>query len=340
MEWVHLDYVWVDGSESPRLRSKTKVVKLGTMEDGTPELPLGEWNFDGSSTSQATTIDSERVLQPMRLYRLSPNHFVALCEVFHPPIAGEYIPHETNYRAELREQISQNMQHIALWIGWEQEYFFTKNGRNILWPDGSGEPPKNDGYYCASGGTIKCRKLVREHADVCNQLGINIVGYNAEVAPGQWEYQCFAEDALKACDDLWMSRFLLEMMCESQELGINWNPKPHEGWNGSGCHTNFSTVMMREAGEQEHFEDILATMKGFHDDTMLHYGAQNRRRLSGTYETAPYDKFSFGIGSRGDSVRIPNTTVSEGWKGYIEDRRPASNCDPYRVALQLTKFVL
>tara|TARA_Y100001970_G_scaffold292411_1_gene433605 strand:- start:1014 stop:2030 length:1017 start_codon:yes stop_codon:yes gene_type:complete len=337
--WVHLDYVWVDGNESPNLRSKTKIVELSEREDGSPELALDSWNFDGSSTNQAITTDSERVLQPVRLYRLSENHFVCLCEVFLPKKDddGSWVPHESNHRYILRTALKEAG--VDMWLGFEQEYFFTENGKNIFWPDDSGEPPNNNSYYCSSGGTVKYRKLVRDHADMCQRLGIQVVGYNAEVAPGQWEYQCFGDEPLLACDNLWMSRYLLELMSEGEGLGIDWSPKPHEGWNGSGCHTNFSTMKMREEGGEAMFSKILENMQEAHIDTMNCYGAQNRRRLSGGYETAPYEEFSYGVGSRGSSIRVPTSVEEAGWKGYLEDRRPASNCDPYRVVGQLIKFV-
>lgn len=337
--WVHLDYVWVDGNDSPRIRSKTKVVQLHNRDDGSPELALDAWNFDGSSTNQATTRDSERILQPIRLYRLSENHFACLCEVFLPSkdADGEWVPHDSNKRYPLRHNLKEL--DVNMWLGFEQEYFFVKNGQNVFWPEGPGEPPNNNGYYCSSGGTVMHRKVVRDHADVCQRVGIQIVGYNAEVAPGQWEYQCFGEDALSACDNLWMSRYMLELMAEQNGLGIDWSPKPHDGWNGSGCHVNFSTEKMREEGGHILFENVLNKMSESHKQTMLHYGSQNRQRLSGEYETAPYDEFSYGVGSRGSSVRVPNAVHEEGWKGYLEDRRPASNCDPYEVVFQLAKFV-
>ena len=337
--WVHLDYVWVDGNSSSRLRSKTKVVELKERDDGSPELALDPWNFDGSSTNQATTNDSERILQPVRLYRLSENHFACLCEVFLPnkDLDGEWVPHDSNHRYPLRHALKESG--VDMWLGFEQEYFFTKDGKNVFWPDGPGEPPNNNGYYCSSGGTVKYRKLVRDHADVCQRLGIRVVGYNAEVAPGQWEYQCFGEDPLMACDNLWMSRYMLEIMAEPVDLGIDWLPKPHDGWNGSGCHTNFSTKKMREEGGKDLFESILSKMKESHLDTMDHYGAENRQRLSGGYETAPYEEFSYGVGSRGSSVRVPTAVEADGWKGYLEDRRPGSNCDPYSVVSQLIQFV-
>lgn len=322
---VHVDYVWVDGLDSPLVRSKTKIVSPTVNQQGEVEIQVGEWSFDGSSTSQATTEDSERLLKPQRLYQLSDQHYIVLCEVC-DPATGE--PDKTNHRAKLRSHIEGSGDR-GLWVGFEQEFFITKDGKNVLWPK-SGLPPQDSRYYCSSGGPIRHRKLIREHATICNKAGISVVGYNTEVSPGQWEYQVFANDALKAADDLWISRYILQLCAETYDIGIDWHPKPHEGWNGSGCHTNFSTKLMREEGGEELFNRIMAAAAEKHSSHMTKFGTLNERRMTGTHETSSYDSFSWGVGSRNTSMRVP-TQTAEQWKGYAEDRRPASNCDPYRV---------
>jgi glutamine synthetase len=333
---VHLDYIWVDGFDHPSIRSKTKALILQKNEDGEVQLDIPEWNFDGSSTSQATTADSERILRPKAMYQIADNHYVALCEVCLPD--AERTPHPSNFRAQLREAVEHTDGAKDMWIGFEQEYFLTSDGKNVFWP-AAGEPVKDSRYYCSSGGSVKFRKLVREHAAFCNQVGIKIVGYNAEVSPGQWEYQCFAENPIAAADSLWVSRYILELMCEDVELGVDWHPKPHDGWNGSGCHTNFSTKIMREDSSEPEFRRILSNMESRHSESIKEYGKNNDMRLTGGYETASFEKFSYGVASRDTSVRIPTEVVEKEWNGYLEDRRPSSGCDPYRVALQLCKFI-
>jgi len=330
---VHVDYVWVDGLESPLVRSKTKIVTPTLNQKGEVEIQIGEWSFDGSSTNQATTSKSELMLKPQRLYNLSDQHYIALCEVYDPSTG---IPHHTNYRSKLRP-LAEESESKRVWIGFEQEFFITKNDKNVLWPK-NGLPHNDTRYYCSSGGPIKYRKLIREHATICHKAGISVVGYNTEVAPGQWEYQVFADDPLKAADDLWVSRYILQLCAETHEIGINWHPKPHEGWNGSGCHTNFSTVRMRESGEEEVFQNVMTKAKGMHTEHMKDFGSFNRLRMTGVHETSSYNEFTWGIGSRDTSMRLPNT-VTEEWKGYAEDRRPASNCDPYRVVRCVLEYV-
>ena len=156
--------------------------------------------------------------------------------------------------------------------------------------------------------------------------------------PGQWEYQVFANDALKAADDLWISRYILQLCAETYDIGIDWHPKPHDGWNGSGCHTNFSTTLMREEGGEELFKRVMGVASEKHSLHMAKFGTLNERRMTGTHETSSYDSFSWGVGSRNTSMRVP-TQTAEQWKGYAEDRRPASNCDPYRVIDSVLEYV-
>ena len=324
---IHVDYVWVDGLDSPYIRSKTRIENVVVDEEGKFDVPLPEWNFDGSSTNQATTEDSERILAPKRVYQLSDTHYAVLCEVCLPDEART--PHPTNYRSKLVEEIKASGD-TELWVGFEQEYFVTEGEKNVMWPE-DGLPINDSRYYCHSGGSIKNRQLVREHANLCNSVGISLVGYNAEVSPGQWEYQVFCADALKGADDLWMSRYLLQLILETQELGVDWSPKPHPGWNGSGCHVNFSTKEMRESGGKELFDSIMKRAEASHHTDLEGYGEGNRARMTGLHETSDFDVFSYGVGSRSSSMRIPTAVPQSEWKGYVEDRRPGSNCDPYRV---------
>lgn len=326
-----LEYVWLDGYETQNLRSKIKVV------DEAPHFLkfVNEWNFDGSSTEQATGRKSDCILKPVRIYPFDQNKTIVLCEVFNP----DGTPHQTNTRSKLRE-LQDKMDSSGFWWGFEQEYFITKNFTPVGFPDG-GYPRPQGLYYCGVGGNqIKARGLVEKHLDLCLSLGIQLTGINAEVAPGQWEYQCFAKDTLKACDDLWISRYMLYLMAESEGLDIDISPKPIRGdWNGSGCHTNFSTSQMRDVGGQEHFESIFKCFSEHHWDHIQNYGKGNEARLTGRHETQSIDKFSWGISDRGSSIRVPIDTGRE-WKGYVEDRRPASNCDPYSVSLCIVKSTL
>ncbi|MDE0819359.1 MAG: glutamine synthetase, partial [Pirellulaceae bacterium] len=183
------------------------------------------------------------------------------------------------------------------------------------------------------------RDCVEEHLDTCLDAGINVEGINAEVAAGQWEYQIFAKGAKRSGDEIWVARYLLERIGEKYGYAINLHPKPlgDTDWNGSGMHANFSNSAMRDSGDEAIFTKICEAFSGEIDRHISVYGADNDQRLTGAHETQAIDQFSYGVSDRGASIRIPVGTIEDGWKGRLEDRRPASNADPYKVAAAIIK---
>ena len=325
MNKIILEYVWLDGYKTPNLRSKIKVMDWPSESIDLSDVP--EWNFDGSSTRQAPGNNSECLLKPVRIYQRFNRHLV-LCEVMNP----DGSPHRTNQRAKLRDTLD-STEDQKFWWGFEQEYFITKDFKPLGFPDG-GYPKPQGLYYCGVGSNqVVGREMVEQHMRECIHHGMDITGTNAEVAVGQWEYQCFNKDTLKACDDLWVSRYLLYKEAEEYGWDIDISPKPVSGdWNGSGCHTNFSTEEMRTSGGREYIENLMVSFDNNHNRHIAGYGEGNENRLTGDHETQRIDTFSWGVGDRGASIRVPNAMKQNNWVGYIEDRRPASNCDPYRVA--------
>lgn len=309
------EYVWLDGYEpEPNLRSKIKA-----REDE----KVTEWSFDGSSTQQAETKGSDCILNPVQTYA-NPTRpdFLIMCQVFDS--SRKF--HKSNTRV-LAEKVVSNQ----WWFGFEQEYYLTHPDGVILgWEKGNPRPQGE--YYCGVGASnIVGREISEKHALACIEAGISITGTNAEVALGQWEYQCFGK-GIKAGDDLWMSRYLLNKIAEEHGLSVNYHPKPKKGdWNGSGMHTNFSNHDMRTKGDKKLFESMCQKLGKDHKGGIAAYGSDNDKRLTGKHETQEISKFSYGVSDRGASIRIPIYTLENGWKGYLEDRRPSSNADPYRI---------
>jgi glutamine synthetase len=324
-----LEYIWLDGKQPvPALRGKTLIKEF----DKAPTLAdIPKWGFDGSSTMQAEGKSSDCILKPAALYPdgARTNGFIVMNEVMHP----DGTPHSTNMRATIEDDPD-------LWVGFEQEYFLFKDGRPLGFPD-AGYPGPQGPYYCGVGyktmGSI-ARKIVDEHLDLCLNAGINHEGINAEVAKGQWEFQIFAKGSKKAADDLWTARYLMMRLCEKYEVDMELHCKPIRGdWNGSGMHTNFSNKFIREVGGKEYLE---ALMKAFEENIAAHiavYGPDNHLRLTGLHETQAIDKFSYGLSDRGASVRLPVNFIRNGYKGYLEDRRPNSEADPYQIVSRILK---
>ena len=310
-----LEYIWLDGYQpEPSLRSKIKVTNEKTPPD---------WAFDGSSTQQAEGGCSDCLLLPVQTYDgpLFADNLV-MCQVQ----TDEHETHPSNTRAAAAKVVSDEW-----WFGFEQEYFFTNDkGEPLGWEDGTPRPQGD--YYCGVGsGNVAGRDISEEHLETCLAAGIGLTGTNAEVALGQWEYQCFGK-GVKAADDLWVSRYLLYKIAEDFGVGVNIHPKPKTGdWNGSGMHANFSNEEMRTKGSEQLHNSICEKLGKVHKEGIESYGSDNDMRLTGLHETQSIDQFTYGVFDRGASIRIPIYTVEHNWNGYLEDRRPASNADPYRI---------
>ena len=330
------EYVWIGGNNE--LRSKAKVMhsEVRNVED------LPEWNFDGSSTNQATGSDSEVIIKPRAIFRCPFRKFsniVVLCDTYLP----NGTPHITNTRYNA-DRIFNRYRGERPWYGLEQEYFLidNKTGRPLGVND---QEIKQGQYYCSVGGNNSFgRKIAEDHLNACLYAELKISGINAEVAPGQWEFQIGPAEGIEAGDHLWIARYFLERITEEYGVRVEWRPKPIKGdVNGSGCHCNFSTENMREGTNQKtglkYIEEAIDKLGEKHTEHMALYGEGNEGRMTGEHETASYDKFSCGRANRGCSVRIGNSTIQEE-KGYFEDRRPASNCDPYLVTSKILETIM
>eukprot|EP00474_Spongospora_subterranea_P008411 CRZ08869.1 hypothetical protein [Spongospora subterranea] len=332
---VQAEYIWVGGSGSD-IRSKTKTLECKPLKPD--DLPI--WNFDGSSTGQAPGSDSEVYLKPVKFFPdpfRGGNNILVVCECYTP--AMKPLPSNTRYACN---KIMEAATAQKPWFGIEQEYtLFEKDGHTPLgWPKG-GFPSPQGPYYCGVGTrSAYGRFVVEAHYRACLATGLDISGVNAEVMAAQWEYQIGPCEGVDSGDQMLISRYLLHRVCEDFGVVASFDPKPISGdWNGAGCHTNYSTAAMRTKGG---FEAILAAIKKLelkHHEHIAVYGVGNERRLTGAHETAHIGKFTYGVANRGASVRIPRTAEKEGM-GYFEDRRPASNMDPYVVTAKIVETTL
>ena len=336
-----IEYVWIGGNNE--LRSKTKVIDL------IPNLSLNqipEWNYDGSSTNQASGEDSEIIIKPRSVFNdpfRSNRDYMVMCDTYQ----ADGKPHKTNYRNWANDIFNKKLDEEP-WFGLEQEYFLTdKDSPNWFLGGGGGgvlppQVPKCQGqYYCSAGAENSFgRNVSEEHLYCCIKAGIKIAGINGEVAPGQWEFQIGPCTGIEEGDHLWMARYILLRVAEKHNRVVNFDPKPFKGnWNGSGCHTNYSTKAMREASAGrglEYIEQAIRKLGKKHNEHMKFYGTGNEERMTGEHETASFDKFTYGVANRGCSIRIGNDTYKNK-KGYFEDRRPSSNCDPYLVIGKIFK---
>ena len=331
------EYIWIDAKGG--LRSKSRVFEKIALTD------LPKWNFDGSSTGQAESNDSEVILKPCRLFidplkRNLPKDikaYLVLCECEDK----NGLPLKSNTRRPARD-IFDKVKHLESQFGIEQEYVLYNNTTNRLvgWP-AMGFPEPQGKYYCGVGADrSSARSMVEEHYLKCLEAGVKICGINEEVLPGQWEFQIGICDDIEAADHLVMARYLLHRIGESYNIRVSFEPKPiHGDWNGSGCHTNYSTKEMRSPSTGiKAINAAIERLGTKHAEHLAVYG-DNSQRLSGTHETSSRDKFTFGIGDRTASIRIPTAVQRDGC-GYIEDRRPASDCDPYLVTSMIAQTTL
>lgn len=326
---VQAMYIWIDGT-GEGLRCKTKT--LDFVPKAVKELPI--WNYDGSSTYQAEGSNSDMYLYPVAMFadpfRRGHNKLV-LCDVY----KYDKRPAETNHR-KICNEVMDRAKDTEPWFGIEQEYtLLSQDGHPFGWPK-MGFPGPQGPYYCGVGANkVYGRDIVEAHYRACLFAGVKIAGTNAEVMPAQWEFQVGPCLGISSGDHLWMARFILQRVAEDFGVIVTFDPKPMEGdWNGAGAHTNYSTKAMREEGGLAHIKEAIERLSKKHLEHIRMYdpneGGDNARRLTGRHETSSINDFSSGVANRGASIRIPRQVGEDGY-GYLEDRRPSSNCDPYRV---------
>ena len=333
---VQAKYIWVGGHNQIRCKTRTLSKEPTSVE----ELPI--WNFDGSSTNQATGDNADTYIQPVAMFRdpfRKDPHKLVMCEV----VDYTKNPVPTNNRRACAEAMKAAADQKP-WFGLEQEYTLLDiDDYPFGWPKAHYPPPQGMAYCGVGPHRQYGRDIVECHYRACLYAGIKISGTNAEVMPSQWEYQVGPAFGMEGGDMVWISRYILERVCEDFGIKASFDPKPMPGdWNGAGMHCNFSTEAMRQPGGMAHIENAckaLAKRPNYH---IYNYdmsgGAANARRLTGAHETASIHDFSWGIANRGASIRIPRETGDNGY-GYMEDRRPSSDACPYKVTECLVRTI-
>lgn len=318
------EYFWLGGKNE--FRSKIKIIR--NYSD------IIDWDYDGSSTMQADGDNSEVILKPKAIF-INPfyqNGYLVLCGTYN----SNGIPLQNNHR-DWAENIFNNNLKEQPWYGLEQEYFIIDPNTNN--PIGFNSDKTQGQFYCSVGCLNAFgRNIVDEHLDKCLTAGLTISGINAEVAVGQWEFQIGPVEGIKAGDELFTARYILERIAEKHNVLINYEPKLFNNWNGSGCHTNFSTLKMREDNGINEIYQAIEKLKLKHNEHMDVYGENNQKRLTGIHETSSFENFNCGVANRGASIRIGNKTIADK-KGYFEDRRPAANMNPYLVTAKIFETV-
>merc|ERR1719282_80191 len=335
---VLAEYVWLDAHQVARSKTKT----LTTAPKSVADLPV--WNYDGSSTEQAEGHNSEINLVPRAIFKdpfRGAPHVLVLADCYN---AWDDQPAIGNTRAACSE-VHNKYAKLDAWYGIEQEYTLMKPGKYgevAKIPFGfnkdNSEPAPQGPYYCGAGTNVAIgRAIADDHYKKCLQAGVKIAGINAEVMPGQWEYQIGPCRGIEMGDHLTMSRYIMLRVTESHQCVCSFSPKPAEGdWNGAGCHTNFSVKPMREDGGYDVIVKVCEAFGKVAAEHIKEYGEGNDKRLTGKHETCDINTFKYGVANRGASIRIPREAEANG-KGYMEDRRPAANCDPYRVTGRIMK---
>ena len=252
------------------------------------------------------------MLKPVAVYPdgARTNGALVMCEVMMPD--GE-TPHASNKRATILDD-------DGAWFGFEQEYFFYKDGRPLGFPTAVIRR-RRARTTPASATRMSARSRARssrEHLDLCLAAGINHEGINAEVAKGQWEFQIFGKGSKKAADEMWMARYLMQRLTEKLRHRHRVSTASRSATptgTARACTPTSRPPTCARVGGKDYFEEL---MEAFEKNLMDHiavYGPDNDMRLTGKHETAPWNKFSYGVADRGASIRVPHSFIKNGLQG-------------------------
>jgi glutamine synthetase len=338
-----VEYVWIDGYN--KTRSKTRIIPgilIPEKEENGLSFHIDLWNYDGSSTGQSDTKNSDIILIPRCIFpdpfntdTVTCKYFLCICDTFN--LDGT--AHSTNNRFKLLttmqkigETVLEEQQPL---FGIEQKYFILDSlNQPYGWETGNIKYFTKQGkFYCGVGSDRTFgRVIAMEHMNACIHAGIKIGGMNSAVAPSQFEFQLGFCEPLQMGDHLWMSRYILERVAEKHGLCISYKPKPFgTKWQESSAHTNFSTKAMRSQDGIIAIYNAIEKLQVKHNEHMTVYSKDN--------ETSDSNTFIYGECDRSSSIHIP-VFVKATKCGYFEDRRPSSNADPYLVCATILDTIL
>lgn len=328
-----LEYIWIDGRGNLRSKYRTAFPKFDSYADAAHNyIAVKDWNYHDSSTYQASTENTEIALIPVAYY-LNPffeqgRAFLILCKTYN----ADGSPTNTNFRHDAEKLFESSTSHyLDPYFRINQEYFIIQSsGTTNFAPLCSYEQPQPD-YYCGVGN-VTLRNLAEKHYQYCLNAHLKISAVNAEMEPTQWQFQIGPSSKISASDELWVARYILVKLSEEFRVCICFKPKSLPNPSNSSSlhlHTSFSTQETRDAQNQNGLKCIyqyIDRLSKKHTEHICIYGHNSNRVHSGS----DYHTFSFASGYRGNNICIPKSVLKAGC-GYLEDMRPASNADPYRV---------
>lgn len=329
MKSFKCEYIWLSVREAgARLNSKTRVLSALQVPTAAT-LPC--WTFDDPTTGHAVGLPSGCVLRPVRVWPdASRIHgYLVLCDVLY----ADGMPHESNVRATYEDDLN-------FWFGFEQTYVLTQDG--VPLGDGPRAYSKGEeaGYGSVGARHLVAQAFVEDHLELCLACGLAVTGLHAGTTLGQWSFQLMGQGAKSAADDLWLARYLLLRVAERYQVQIALRPNIMLGEVvRTGMPTHFSSARMRSVGGEKYFKMILDELQKHHKDHMNSYGLEPKDCCPVLEGAQAIEAFSYGVGDRHAAIGIPLATLENGWKGYLEDRRPATNACPYMVTSKIMQAV-
>ncbi|KAH1005778.1 glutamine synthetase 2 cytoplasmic isoform X1 [Dendroctonus ponderosae] len=334
---TQISYVWIDGTGLDlRMRTRTLSFTPCNYKD------CPNWSFDGSSTFFSTPEQSDNYIVPIAMYAdpfRRGNNKMVLCETF----SHDKKPTKTNHRQCCIEVLNKVCEQEVM-FGFEQEFYLIgPQGDPYGWPCGSTPKSSGKNYSGIGSQRVVGREVLECIYRCCLYSGIEIYGTTAERAYGQWEVLTGPTLSIKAADDLWMARYIIQRVAE--EFGLSASFKANLVKNGvpSGLHTNMSTKCTRDDGGLKHIQDYICKLEKNHKTDQKYYdcseGKHLKERLTGRHHTCNIEKFKSGVGDRTACIRI-SPAVADKKKGFFEDRRPCSCADPYNIITALVNTCL